>query len=195
MRTNGLSPRQLSQTIGNSALSQPSPALASLRSCSSLRPLVCALYGLRVSLSDFFDPIEKMVRAHAKKILKMAKGFYGRAKSCYTVGVERVEKGMQYAFRDRKVRKREMRSSWIETLNTGARGHGLTYSQLANGLVKTGFALDRKVLSELAMSEPFTFSSICSVTKPLAVTRASQGAGVAVSDSKKQKRSGLAAAL
>ena len=92
-----------------------------------------------------------------KKIIKMAKGYRGRGKNCYRTAVQRVEKALQYAYRDRKVKKRNFRSLWIQRINAAARLHDLTYSTFMNGLNKAGIELDRKVLAELAVSEAEAF--------------------------------------
>ena len=89
-------------------------------------------------------------RARHKKVVKMAKGYRGRGKNVFRVAVERVEKGLQYAYRDRRVKKRNFRGLWIQRINAGAREHGLTYSQFMNGMKQAGIELDRKVLSDLA---------------------------------------------
>ncbi len=95
-----------------------------------------------------------------KKVLKQTKGYHGRAKSCYKIAVNRLEKGLQYAYRDRRAKKRNFRSLWIQRINAGAREHGLTYSQLMGGLNKAGIEIDRKVLSDLAIHEPEAFKAI-----------------------------------
>jgi large subunit ribosomal protein L20 len=99
-------------------------------------------------------------KARHKKVLDLAKGYRGRSKSCYRLALRRVEKALQYAYRDRRVRKRTFRALWIQRINAGAREHGLTYSQLMNGLRKAGVELDRKVLSDLAVREPAAFKSL-----------------------------------
>ena len=99
-------------------------------------------------------------RARRNKVLKQAKGYRGRNNSCYRVAVEKVEKGLQYAYRDRKAKKRTFRSLWIQRINAGARQHGLTYSQFMNGLKTAGIDLDRKVLSDIAVSEPDAFADL-----------------------------------
>ena len=99
-------------------------------------------------------------RARHKKVIKQAKGYRGRSKNVYRVAVERVEKGLQYAYRDRRVRKRNFRALWIQRINAGAREHGLTYSQFMCGMKKAGIELDRKVLSDLAVREPTAFKSL-----------------------------------
>ncbi len=96
-------------------------------------------------------------RARHKKVLSRAKGYRGRSKSAYRIAKERVEKALQYAYRDRRTRKRSFRRLWIQRINAGTREHGLTYSQLMNGLAKAGIELDRKVLSDLAVREPQAF--------------------------------------
>ncbi|MCB2102132.1 MAG: 50S ribosomal protein L20 [Rhodobacterales bacterium] len=106
--------------------------------------------------------VKRGVTTHArhKKIVKMAKGYRGRANNTFRMAVERVEKGLQYAYRDRRNRKRTFRALWIQRINAGAREHGLNYSQFMNGLHKAGIELDRKVLSDLAISEPAAFKSL-----------------------------------
>jgi len=106
--------------------------------------------------------VKRGVTKHARKqkVVKKAKGYYGRAGSCYRVAIEKVEKGMQYAYRDRKNRKRTFRKLWIQRLNAAVREHGMVYSRFIDGLTKAGIELDRKVLSELAISEPAAFKTI-----------------------------------
>jgi len=103
------------------------------------------------------------VAAHArhKKVLAQAKGYRGRNRTAFRVAKEKVEKGLQYAYRDRRNRKRSFRALWIQRINAGARLNGLTYSRLINGLNRAGIELDRKVLSELAVKEPAAFKTIC----------------------------------
>jgi large subunit ribosomal protein L20 len=102
------------------------------------------------------------VTTHArhKKVLDMAKGYVGRANNNYRIALEKVEKGLQYAYRDRRAKKRDFRGLWIQRINAGAREHGLTYSQFINGVKRAGIELDRKVLSDLAMREPAAFAAI-----------------------------------
>ena len=106
--------------------------------------------------------VKRGVAAHArhKKIIKQAKGYSGRNKNVFRVAVERVEKGLQYAYRDRRVRKRNFRSLWIQRINAGARQYGLTYSQFMNGMKRAGIEVDRKVLSDLAAREPEAFKTL-----------------------------------
>ncbi len=106
--------------------------------------------------------VKRGVTAHArhKKVVKQAKGYDGRNKNVFRAAVERVEKGLQYAYRDRRVRKRSFRGLWIQRINAGARENGLTYSQFMNGLKRAGVELDRKVLSDLAVREPAAFKSL-----------------------------------
>jgi len=102
------------------------------------------------------------VTTHArhKKVVDMAKGYVGRANNNYRIALEKVEKGLQYAYRDRRNRKRDFRGLWIQRINAGAREHGLTYSQFINGVKRAGIELDRKVLSDLAVREPAAFAAI-----------------------------------
>jgi large subunit ribosomal protein L20 len=104
-------------------------------------------------------------RARRKKILKMAKGYYGRSKNCITISREKVEKGLRYAYRDRRTKKRNFRSLWIQRINAGVREHGMVYSQFINGLMKAGIEMDRKVLSDLATHEPAAFKALVEQSK------------------------------
>ena len=107
--------------------------------------------------------VKRGVTAHArhKKVLALAKGYRGRNGTAFRIAKEKVEKGLQYAYRDRRNRKRSFRALWIQRINAGARLHGLTYSRLMNGLNRAGIELDRKVLSDLAIREPAAFKTIC----------------------------------
>lgn len=108
-----------------------------------------------------------------KKILKMAKGYRGRAKSCFTIAVERVEKGLQYAYRDRRTKKRDFRRLWIQRINAAARQNGLRYSELVNGLKLAGIELDRKVLADIAVKDEAGFKKIAeSAAKALKAVKA-----------------------
>lgn len=99
-------------------------------------------------------------RARRKKILKQAKGYFGRRKNVYTVAKNAIEKAMVYAYRDRKQNKRNFRGLWIQRINAGAREHGLSYSQFMGKIKANNIDLNRKVLADLAMNEPATFKAI-----------------------------------
>jgi len=99
-------------------------------------------------------------RTRHKKILAQAKGYRGRGKNCINVARQKVEKAQQYAYRDRRTKKRDFRSLWIQRINAGARLHGLTYSRLMNGMRQAGIELDRKLLADLAMNEPDSFKAL-----------------------------------
>ena len=111
--------------------------------------------------------VKRGVTSHAKhkKVLKKAKGYYGSRKNTIRVAKQAVEKAAQYAYRDRKVRKRNFRSLWIQRINAGAREHGLTYGRLIDGLNKAEIEVDRKVLSDLAIHEPEAFSALVAKAK------------------------------
>lgn len=100
--------------------------------------------------------------AHArhKKIIKMAKGYRGRSKNCYRIAIQRVEKALQYAYRDRRNKKRDFRRLWIQRINAASRQYGMSYSQLMNGLRKAEVALDRKVLADMAVNQPESFKAV-----------------------------------
>ena len=106
--------------------------------------------------------VKRGVTAHArhKKVLKLAKGYRGRAKNAFRVAIEKVEKGLQYAYRDRRNKKRDFRALWIQRINASARAHGLTYSQFITGIKKAGIAMDRKVMADLAAREPAAFDAL-----------------------------------
>ena len=99
-------------------------------------------------------------RAKHKKVLKSVKGQYGRRKNTIRIARQAMEKAMQYAYRDRKAKKREFRSLWIQRINAGVRAEGLTYAKFVNGLAKSKIKLDRKVLAELAYNNPEVFKLV-----------------------------------
>ena len=101
-----------------------------------------------------------VTKAKHKKVFKKAKGFYGRRKNVFRVAVQAVERSMQYAYRDRRNRKRDFRGLWIQRINAGVRMYGITYSQFINGLKKATIQIDRKVLAELAVNQPETFKAL-----------------------------------
>ncbi|VAW02095.1 LSU ribosomal protein L20p [hydrothermal vent metagenome] len=106
--------------------------------------------------------VKRGVTSHArhKKVLKLAKGYRGRRKNTIRIAMQAVEKAGQYAYRDRKVRKRTFRALWIQRINAAARLHDMTYSRFMNGLKLAGIELDRKVLADLAVREPDAFKAI-----------------------------------
>ncbi len=104
-------------------------------------------------------------RHRRKKILKQAKGYFGRRKNVWTVAKNAVEKGLQYAYRDRKQKKRNFRSLWIQRINAGARLHGMSYAQFMGALKNSGIELNRKVLADLAMNHPEAFKAIVDKVK------------------------------
>ena len=111
--------------------------------------------------------VKRGVTAHAKhkNVLDAAKGFHGRRKNTIRIAKQAVEKSLQYAYRDRKNRKRTFRALWIQRLNAAVREHGLTYSRVIDGLGKAGVAVDRKVLSDIAIREPEAFAVIVDKAK------------------------------
>ena len=111
--------------------------------------------------------VKRGVTAHAKhkKVLKQAKGYYGRRKNTIRIAKQAVEKANQYAFRDRKRRKRSFRALWIQRINAAVRPFGLNYSKFIDGLAKSGLTIDRKVLADIAMHEAEAFSGIITQAK------------------------------
>ncbi len=106
--------------------------------------------------------VKRGVTKHArhKKIIKLAKGYRGRSGNCFRPAIERVEKALQYAYRDRRVKKRNFRALWIQRINAAVREHGLTYSQFIHKAQGLNLGLDRKILAHLAMNEPESFKEI-----------------------------------
>ena len=106
--------------------------------------------------------VKRGVTTHArhKKIIKLAKGYRGRRKNTFRAAIQAVEKAGQYAYRDRRTRKRDFRSLWIQRINAGAREHDMTYSRFMHGLKLAGIEIDRKVLSDIAVREPDTFRAL-----------------------------------
>tara|TARA_B100000524_G_scaffold299234_1_gene173829 strand:+ start:202 stop:546 length:345 start_codon:yes stop_codon:yes gene_type:complete len=104
-------------------------------------------------------------RARRKKILKQAKGYFGRRKNVWTVAKNAVEKGLQYAYRDRKTKKRNFRALWIMRINAASRNHGLTYSEFISKLKSNNIDINRKVLADLAMNNPEGFKQLVDKVK------------------------------
>ncbi len=104
-------------------------------------------------------------KARKKKVLKQAKGFFGRKKNVWTVAKNAVEKGLTYAYRDRKQKKRQFRGLWIQRINAGAREHGMSYSEFMGKVNAKGIELNRKVLADLAMNHPEAFKAVVDAVK------------------------------
>ena len=106
--------------------------------------------------------VKRGVTTHArhKKMVEQAAGYRGRASTNYRVAIEKVEKGLRYAYRDRRNKKRAFRGLWIQRINAAVREHGLTYSKFMNGILKAGIEVDRKVMADLAMREPAAFKAL-----------------------------------
>jgi len=104
-------------------------------------------------------------RARRKRVMELAKGYFGRRKNVWTVAKNAVEKGLVYAYRDRKAKKRDFRTLWIARINAGARLHGMSYSELMGKMKKTGIDLNRKVLADLAMNHPSAFEAVVNKVK------------------------------
>lgn len=106
--------------------------------------------------------VSRGVTKHARhrKVIKAAKGARGRSKNTFRAAIQRVEKNLQYAYRDRRTRKRNFRALWIQRINAGVREHGLTYSQFMNGIKKAEIVIDRKILADLAVRDPDAFKAI-----------------------------------
>ena len=104
-------------------------------------------------------------RNRRRRVLKLAKGYWGLRSNVWTIAKNHVEKGLTHAFRDRRLKKRNFRSLWIVRINAAARMNGTTYSRLIDGLNKKGLGINRKVLADIAMNEPAVFASICTHVK------------------------------
>ncbi len=110
----------------------------------------------------------KISKNRHKKIIKMAKGYRGRSNNCFRIAIEKVEKGLQYAYRDRRNRKRDFRGLWVQRINAAARINGMIYSTLIGGMKKLGIEVDRKMLAELAVNNPDNFAQIVDQVKQAA---------------------------
>jgi large subunit ribosomal protein L20 len=104
-------------------------------------------------------------KARRKKVLKLAKGYFGRRKNVHTVAKNAVEKGLQYAYRDRRQKKRNFRSLWIQRINAGARQYGMSYSEFMGKVNEKGIQLNRKTLADLAMNHPEAFKAVVDSVK------------------------------
>src|SRR5712671_2722420 len=111
--------------------------------------------------------VKRGVTTHArhKKVLDLARGYRGRASTAYRIAIEKVEKALRYAYRDRRNKKRDFRALWIQRINAAARERGLTYGRFINGLKLAGLEIDRKVLAELAAREPQAFTAVADAVK------------------------------
>ena len=118
--------------------------------------------------------VKRGVTAHArhKKVLKMAKGFRGRSSTCFRPALQRLEKALQYAYRDRRNKKRDFRGLWIQRINAAVREHGMTYSAFINGVNKAEITVDRKVMADLAMNQPEAFKQIVDKAKAAITVKA-----------------------
>ena len=106
--------------------------------------------------------VKRGVTAHArhKKVLDLAKGYRGRSKNTFRAAIEKVEKGLRYAYRDRRAKKRNFRALWIQRINAGCRDNGMTYSQFIAGITKAGIEIDRKVMAEIAATDAAAFTAL-----------------------------------
>ncbi len=114
--------------------------------------------------------------ARHKKVLKQSKGFVGRSSTNYRIAIERLEKSLQYAYRDRRVKKREFRALWIQRINAAVREHGITYSRFIHALQATGIEMDRKVLAAIAYDDPASFSEIVKAVQATMAANANEPA-------------------
>jgi len=140
--------------------------------------------------------VKRAVHAQKKrrKVLEQAKGYWGRKSTHYTYAKEQVEHSLVYAYRDRKVRKREFRKLWITRINAAARMHGLSYNQFINGCNKAGIELDRKVLADLAVRDPAAFGAIADKAKSALKAGSDDGKAAAARPDSSRAASGDAAA-
>ena len=125
--------------------------------------------------------VKRGVTTHArhKKVLKQSKGFVGRSSTNYRIALERLEKSLQYAYRDRRVKKREFRALWIQRINAAVREHGITYSRFIAGIKLAGIEMDRKVLAAIAFDDPNSFSEIVKAVQAVIDAGAAPGTAAA----------------
>lgn len=159
------SPQKIFPSVSLKNLVMNSPPTAATPSVSS--PAPCHSFGIG-------NISAQQTRGFASKkhkwVIRQSKGFRGRANRCFRIAIRRLEKSWQYAYRDRKVKKREFRKLWIQRLNAGVRQHGISYSRFINMQGKSGVTLDRKILSGLAMYEPFSFKAVVDVVQKMSAT-------------------------
>ncbi len=122
---------------------------------------------VNTTLMNKIGPVRTMANHKHKKIIKLAKGFRGRANRCFRTAVRRVQKARKYAYIGRKLKKRDMRSLWIQRMNAACRIHGITYNNFIHRLNQSNVKLNRKVLSDLANTEPLSFRSIIDVVQKI----------------------------
>lgn len=117
--------------------------------------------------SNFFDCliVNELIPMKKAAVFKLAKGYFGRNKNVWTIARQKVHKGLQYSYRDRKAKKRSMHELWVTQINAATRQHGMVYSQFISGLIKEDVALNRKMLAELAVTEPYSFYALVSHVK------------------------------
>ena len=122
--------------------------------------------------------VKRGVTAHArhKKVLKLAKGYRGRASLAFRVGIEKVEKGLQYAYRDRRNKKRTFRGLWIQRINAAARENGITYNRFIQGLKVAGVEVDRRILADLAVNDPAAFAALVATAQSAVRNAATEAA-------------------
>ena len=125
--------------------------------------------------------VKRGVTTHArhKKVLKQSKGFVGRSSTNYRIALERLEKSLQYAYRDRRVKKREFRALWIQRINAAVREQGITYSRFIAGIKLAGIEMDRKVLAAIAFDDPNSFSEIVKAVQAVIDAGAAPGTAAA----------------
>jgi large subunit ribosomal protein L20 len=160
------------RTIGSVASLPSAPlTLVKPRTLLSAATNYFAATNNNILVGTLFNTTTHQTRGFAskkhKRVIKLSKGFRGRANRCFRVAIRRLEKSWQYAYRDRKVKKREFRKLWIQRLNAGVRQQGLSYSRFIEMEGRSGVKLDRKILSELAMYEPFSFKAVVDVVKKM----------------------------
>lgn len=115
-----------------------------------------------------------------KKILDLAKGYRGRSKNCFRIALQRVEKALRYAYRDRRTKKRDMRGLWIQRINAAVREHGLVYSRFIDGLLKANIMLDRKILADMAVRNCEAFKAIVEKVKSVLLDSYKEDSGVKI---------------
>jgi len=125
--------------------------------------------------------VKRGVTTHArhKKVLKASRGFVGRSSTSYRIALQRLEKSLQYAYRDRRQKKRDFRGLWIQRINAAVREHGITYSRFMGALKDTGIEMDRKVLAAIAYDDPVTFSAVVEQVKLVMAEAAKEAAPAA----------------
>eukprot|EP01040_Poterioochromonas_malhamensis_P003612 gene3612-3859_t len=163
--------RQIASPVFSSAVRQTVPNSIFTRRITTTPFLSLIPKQNNYNVKPLSMQIRSVSKKRHKKMVKLAKGYRGRANSCFKIAKHRVLKARQYSYRDRKTKKRTMRRLWITRINAGSRMYGLPYRHFVNYLKKSRITLDRKILADLAITEPLSFKSVVEVARQIAIKK------------------------